>query len=376
MKKRVCIIQPVMKGYRLPFFLGLGARLARAGTRLEVVYGTPWPEEAKRGDHVELPVPLGTRLWSRMLFGNLLLMPVLWAWLRADLVVVEHANKNLLNYLLALMHALGLKRVAYWGHGRDRQSSSDSMAERFKRRSLHWADWWFAYTSQSALYVAEQGFSPARITVVENAIDTRALRDELASVSDEDLRLAREGLGWNEDARIAVFCGSLYANKRLDLLFAAADRAHDLEPSLHLLIIGDGPLAGEVASFATRRPWVKQVGPRFGREKAVLLTLGFAWLNPGLVGLGILDAFCAGLPVLTTDLPMHGPEIEYLRSGENGLMVSPDEAAFAEALIGLMLDPDRLARLREGAMKSTGRYSIETMVENFACGIERCLAES
>ena len=61
MSPRVCIIQPVMKGYRVPFFVALDKRLSKAGIILQVVYGTPWPEEARRRDHLELPPPLGCK---------------------------------------------------------------------------------------------------------------------------------------------------------------------------------------------------------------------------------------------------------------------------------------------------------------------------
>ncbi len=376
MNPRVCIIQPVMKGYRLPFLVGLDKRLSQVGITLQVVYGTPWPEEAKRGDHVELPPPLGLKVESRMLFGKLFLQPVIRPWRTADLVIVEHANKHVLNYLLSILRSTGVKRVAYWGHGRDRQASPDSWAERYKRRSLHWADWWFAYTAGAAAYVAEQGFPPSHITVVENAIDTRSLRDDLATVDEDELHDARAGLGLHGDERVAVFCGSLYPNKRLDLLFEAADRVHREVPSFRLLIIGGGPLADDVARFASDRPWAKVVGPKFGYEKAVLLKLAEIWLNPGLVGLGILDAFCAGLPVLTTDLPLHSPEIEYLVDGENGLIVQPTVDDFADAIERLLKDAVSLEHLRNGALIAAQRYSIETMVENFAVGVERCLSPS
>jgi glycosyltransferase involved in cell wall biosynthesis len=372
----VCIIQPVMKGYRLPFFLGLAERLSQVGITLQVVYGTPWPEEAKRGDHVELPPPLGLKVESRMLFGKLFLQPVLHPWLSADLVIVEHANKHVLNYLLTVLQVLRIKRVAYWGHGLDRQAKADSWTERFKRRSLHWADWWFAYTKQSAAYVADHGFPANRITVVENAIDTRALRDDLASVSEVELHDARAGLGWNADEQVALFCGSLYQNKRLDLLFDAADRVHREAPSFRLLIIGGGPLADDVKDFASVRPWVKHVGPKFGHEKTILLRLALMWLNPGALGLGILDAFCAGLPMLTTHQRTHGPEIEYLHHGQNGLLLDASAQAYASGILQLLGDPAFQSHLRNGALASAQRYSIETMVENFAVGVERCLTPS
>lgn len=374
--RSICIIQPVMKQYRVPFFIELEKTLAAEGIGLVVVYGSPWGGEAERGDHAELAAPLGVRVNSTMLFGKLLLIPVLRPWLRADLVVVEHANKNLLNYLLAILYGLGLKSVAFWSHGRDRQASPDTPGERFKRRTLHWADWWFAYTAESAAYVVAQGFPADRITVVENAIDTRALREDLNAVSEAELHAARAAFGWHGDEQVAVFCGSLYRNKRLDLLFEAAERVQREVPAFRLIIIGGGPLADAVTDFAQSRPWVRAVGPKFGHEKSVLLKLACMWLNPGALGLGILDAFCAGLPLLTTRQSTHGPEIEYLQHEENGLLLDDSAHAYAEGMLRLLHDTHLAAHLRGGAMASAQRYSIETMVRNFSAGVRACLSPS
>ena len=374
--RSLCIIQPVMKQYRVPFFAELEHLLAMHKVTLEVVYGTPWKGEDTRGDHADLPAPLGMRVKSVILFRKLLLIPVLRPWLKADLVVVEHANKNLLNYLLVVLRGLGLKRVAYWSHGCDRQADPASSGERFKRRSLHWADWWFAYTADSAEYLASQGFPRACITVVENALDTRALRVELADVGEAERAAVRVAFGWSADDPVAVYCGSLYANKRLDLLFAAADRVHDVIPAFRLIIIGGGPLAEEVEAFSRSRLWVRAVGPKFGREKSVLLSMASMWLNPGALGLGILDAFCAGLPMLTTRRSTHGPEIEYLRNEENGLLLDDTAEAFADGMLRLLREPELAVRLRSGAAASARRYSIETMADNFAEGVRACLSRS
>lgn len=377
MTQRVCIIQPVMKQYRMPFFVQLGELLRREGIELQVVYGTPWPQEALRKDHGDLAPPLGLRVQSRMLGGKLFLMPVARPWLKADLVVVEHANKHALNFLLAALQRLSLKRVAYWGHGRDLQSPAQTPGERFKRRSLHWADWWFAYTGDAARYVSSQGFDTRRITVVQNAIDTAELRAQLAQVSDAHRATVRSNLGWPADARVAVYCGSLYPNKRLDWLMQAATQVHQTHSEFRLLIVGGGPMGAEVEAFARDNPhWVYWAGATFGQAKADLLALAELWLNPGLVGLGILDAFCAGLPLLTTNLPLHSPEIEYLEHGLNGLMVEPTADKFAQAIGSLLDDAPRLAALRAAALAASHQYSIETMAHNFSEGIRQCLGRS
>lgn len=369
MSFHVCIVQPVMKGYRIPFFLGLADRLQRDGVTLEVAYGTPWVEEAKRGDNVDLPPPLGKRVESRYIGGKLLWIPVVRPLIRADCIIVEHANKNVINYPLALANSLKLKRVGYWGHGLDRQADPDTLGERYKRHSLHWADWWFAYTAGAARYVESQGFDARRVTVVRNSIDTRELREQVASISDAERAEMLSELSLPHEGRRLLYCGSLYENKRLDLMLPAVDAVHKQSPDVQLIVIGGGPQAGEVERFSASRPWVRYVGPQFGRRKAVLLSLADVWLNPGLVGLGVLDAFGAGLPMVTTNLHGHGPEVEYLEHGVNGLMVAPEVDALSDALNELLQSPARLSLLQKGALDSAQKYSVETMVENFAQGV-------
>lgn len=373
---RLCIIQPVMKGYRLPFFQGLAHKLSVQGIDLQVVYGRPWAIEAKRGDNVELPAPLGLSVNSRMLGGKLLWMPVLRPLLQADAIVVEHANKHVLNYPLAFAHFLGLKRVAYWGHGRDRQSDPNTLGEKFKQCSLHWADWWFAYTRGASEYVASRGFPLDRITTVGNAIDTRELAEQIDSISAEEKKTMLLELGLNPNGKRLIYCGSLYTNKRLDLMMEGIDLLHQRMPQVQLIVLGGGPMAGDIETYAEKRQWVRYVGPQFGRQKALYLAASHIWLNPGLVGLGILDAFSAGLPLVTTDVPIHSPEIEYLEHGVNGLMVAPSALGLADALYDLLSDPALLQSLSSGARNSAKAYSIESMVERYAKGVVNWLKSS
>ena len=109
-------------------------------------------------------------------------------------------------------------------------------------------------------------------------------------------------------------------------------------PDFHLLIIGAGPDAGIAEAAAAELPWVHYAGPKFGAEKTALASLGRVFLMPGLVGLGVLDSFAYGTPMVTTDIPYHSPEIEYLRHGENGLIVADDVRTYAEAVTELLTD--------------------------------------
>ena len=181
-----------------------------------------------------------------------------------------------------------------------------------------------------------------------------------------------ESLGFGSGP-VGVFVGSLYAGKQLDFLFASAEAIRRDLPDFHLLIVGDGSERDKVQAWCAAHPWARWVGARFGREKIVYVSLAQVMMNPGAVGLGILDAFVCGVPMLTTDSGMHGPEIAYLDNGHNGVMTENDLGAYVSACVQLLRDPEELSRLRAGCTASAGEYTIENMVHRFADGIESAL---
>lgn len=370
----VLIVQAVVKQYRVPFFVGLHEALARSGVRLRVAYSGPTGKHQLRRDNTDLPDAWATKVSTRRLFGERLLYQAVFPEVRcADLVIVEHANKHLVNHVLLVLSALGKKRMAFWGHGRNRFAERESLRGAFKRFSAKRADWWFAYTAGTARYLTDRGFPQARITVVNNATDVAAFQAEVESVGVEELAQARQRLGIPPEASIGVFCGALYAEKEIRFLVEAAQRIRNEERSFHLLVLGDGPEREVIERAAAVQPWIHRVGATFGREKAILFRLADIVLNPGVVGLVVLDAFAAGLPVLTTDVHGHGPEIEYLAHGENGLMVAHDEARYARAALECLRDRQLRSKLVSGANRGAREHTMERMVRNFTEGILACL---
>jgi glycosyltransferase involved in cell wall biosynthesis len=370
----VLIVQSLAKQYRVPFFGGLHAALARDGVRLRVAYGDPPPQERSKGDNVELDPAYGVHVPGRWWYGDRLhYQPVLPLARSADLVIVEQANKNLINLLLILRARLGGSRVAYWGQGRNVLTLEPSLSERLKARTLGLVDWWFAYTRGVAAYLTSQGVHPDVVTVVQNAIDTRELRHQLDSVTTAERTALRDRLGIAAAAPVGLFCGSLYAGKRVDFLLAAARLVRAELPGFHLLVVGSGPAERELAASADAS-YVHFLGRQTGRAKVTALRTADVFLMPAWVGLSVLDAFAASLPVLTTDLPGgHSVEVEYIEHDHNGLVTPPDPASYAAATVEVLRDAALRARLAEGARAAGDRYCMETMVENFRRGIHRCL---
>lgn len=371
--RRVVIVQRSLRAYRRPFYDRLRPAMAERGVSLELLHGTddghepgavpPWAER----------VP--TRVWSvrdRQL---------VWHSLRgrlqgADLVIVEQAVQNLVNYPLLVRQRLGGPRVAFWGHGRSFHLGADpgGVTERMKAASTRRAHWFFAYNELAVAAARELGFPPDRITDVRNSTDTAALRADVDATSDADVEAARAELGLR-GAHVCAFLGSVDHIKRLDFLLAAADLVKERVPDLELMFIGEGSAVGDVRAATADRAWVHWAGTRTGRSLAALLRATELLLVPGWAGLVVVDSFAAGVPLVASSSAPHPPEISYLTDGVNGRLVDDDgdPAAFAAAVAALLEDDRARAELAAGARAAADRYGVEGMADRFGEGILRAL---
>ena len=371
MSRRVAIVQRRLTHYRVSLFETLREQLLERDIELVLFVGQgTHAEDAK---HDEGMITWASSVPTRYWLGDRLCWQSFGNHLRAlDLLVVTQENKLLQNHLLMLMPRRF--KLAFWGHGANLQSDNPSgLKERFKRWTTNQVDWWFAYTQMSTELVKATGFPGNRITVLNNAVDTSELQRQRESVVPEETHALRESLGFGAGP-VGVFVGSLYTDKRLGFLFAAAEAIRREVPDFHLLIVGEGPERDKVQAWCAANPWARWVGARFDREKAAYVSMAQVMLNPGLVGLGILDAFVCGVPMLTTDCGIHSPEIAYLENGVNGEMTADDLIAYVEASVRLMRDPQALEALRAGCVASAREYTVENMAQRFADGVANCLS--
>lgn len=373
---KVIIIQQVMKHYRLPLFLHLHDTLSRQGIELTVAYSDPNEAHSARKDGAELPEGLGLKVNAYWFLNRLLYQPLWRRIAKADLVIVGPEVKYLINPVLLLMSALGLKKVAFWGLGPNLHPDRSPAAEWLKELIFTKVDWWFAYTATIADYLKRKGMPAAQITTVQNATDTEELRRLMSEIADKEVAAAKLALTGNGNSRIGFYCGMMQKIKSLPFLIETARRVKEMFPAFHLVLIGNGPerswLEGEIAG----EPWIHYLGSKFGRESALYYKMADVFLLGGTAGLAVVDSFAAGLPVLVTELPTHPPEISYVQDGENGRIASHDVAAFAESIVETISDSAMLSRLRAGAWESGGRYTLDAMVDNFSNGINACLAAS
>lgn len=373
----VALVTPWIPQYRTGLYTLMRDQLAAEGVVLRLVQGNPYGAAAAKEDCITLP-------WAHVRDHRVLHVagrPVTWQPVLdltrdADLVIHDQQVARLVNYVFLAQQALGRTRFAFFGHGRNMQQGTASrLGETVKRLVSTRVHWWFPYNELSARVVEELGYPRERITPVMNAIDTRQLRADVEATTDDDLDelRAEHGIG---DGPIGIYVGAMYAEKRLDLLVEAAEELRRRVPDFEMVFVGTGPDVGIVEAAAAEHAWVHALGPRFGADKARLLVLADVLLMPGAVGLVVLDAFVAGIPMATIANTEHGPEIDYLEHGVNGLHLPAETTAeaYAAAVAELLVDDERRRALVANGAGAADEYTIENMADRWARGILDALA--
>jgi len=182
-----------------------------------------------------------------------------------------------------------------------------------------------------------------------------------------DPAVKRKELGLPPDGAIVGTVGRLVPIKGLEWLLKAAPQVLAQFPQACFVIIGDGPLLGELRQLTSKLGIGLQVVFLGAREDvleclAALDLFALPSLNEGM-GRVLLEAMAVGCPVVATRV---GGIPDIVADGTTGLLVPPrDDRALAEAILTLLRDRSRRAAYGEAARRHVdGRFDIETMVRN------------
>lgn len=200
---------------------------------------------------------------------------------------------------------------------------------------------------------------PSQYRLVRSGIEIEAYRD--VPVTREE---ARAALDLPADAFVVGSVGRLSAQKSpLDLVegFARVARARS---DAHLVLVGDGPLRGEVEGRVTALGLGERVQllglrrdvPRLLRAFDVF-ALTSRWEGLPRV---FPQAMAAGLPIVATRVD---GAVDAIVDGETGLLVEVgDVAALGRALLALAEDPARRSRMGAVGFARVDEFSAKRMV--------------
>lgn len=189
------------------------------------------------------------------------------------------------------------------------------------------------------------------------------------TVSDDEVLAfrARHGLGKRP---LVLYTGRLAAGKGIEVLARAWPRVH---AQATLVLAGDGPLHGLVASLQGARP----LGPLPRAELAVAYRASAVAVVPSIPtprfrepwGLVCNEAMAQGRPVVATTA-VGAVAGGLVRDGDTGLVVPPgDPAALGDAIDRLLADHGLRRRLGDAGRHAESAYTYAAMAD----GVGRAL---
>ena len=215
--------------------------------------------------------------------------------------------------------------------------------------------------SVSRLVASEGGVSPSRIVTIPNFLDPEAF--EPIPLPDRRRRL--DELGVPEGAFVVGIVARLSLVKDHATLLRAVASLRTTIPTLHCVLVGDGPerqrieaLARElgiagIVHLAGERAQTPNLHGLF--DVSVLCSTSEAFPN------SVLEAMAAARPVVATDV---GGTPDAVREGATGLLVPPsDPARLADAITRLYNEPTLRNTLgKAGRDAARGGYSAEAVI--------------
>jgi glycosyltransferase involved in cell wall biosynthesis len=307
-----------------------------------------------------------------------------------DAIVLGHEIKFLSNLTLALLWKLRRRKLIYWGFGYHAdvgfsfKAESPRLAKRvasaFKDRLAGMADGYLAYTERGRTrMIREVGFDPVRVWVLNQTVDIETQVALHAEASRRSRAEIRRDLGLSDDAVVFLFLGRLIPYKKVEELIEAVRRIRDerlAQTPIRAVIIGYGQEEPALRRLAEGLSDIRFEGAIADQARvAAYLRAADAVVIPGVTGITVTHAFAHGVPLITRAHGMHSPEAEYIRDGENGLMVEGDMTRFVTALGWFADHPDLRRRLAAGALATRASLSIEHMAREFDACVRTVLGD-
>jgi glycosyltransferase involved in cell wall biosynthesis len=179
-----------------------------------------------------------------------------------------------------------------------------------------------------------------------------------------------------EDTEVLLYVGRLAGEKNLDLLLRAFARIVGVRAQARLLMVGDGPKAAGLGRTARDLGLGNKVvftGAIPHSEVPDYAAAADVFVFSSLTetqGLVLIEAMAAGTPVVAVEAPS---SVDVLTEG-GGVLVPPQEEAFANAVLALLANRPRLRAIGEQATRAARRYTVPAARERLLSVYEEAIA--
>lgn len=239
-----------------------------------------------------------------------------------------------------------------------------SLSHRFIARYVKAADAITGPSQKCQEYVDALGLE-RRVRIIPNPVELDKFSPEAVDAAQVTNIRARYGL--DTDCRYAVFVGRLGREKSADELINMWAEAVGPNDGLKLLILGDGPVRGELMQQAAALGVTDRVllpGKVMHDDIPAWLALCSLYITASLSdtnSISMLEGMASGLPVLQKEDPLNAGQVQ---EGINGFVFA-DAAGLRQKLTAyLAMTPGQQAALSDSTRRSVQQKGYEALAAN------------
>lgn len=190
---------------------------------------------------------------------------------------------------------------------------------------------------------------------------------------------ARRALGFPRETVLCLYVGRLDREKSVELIIEAFGSIADAVSGARLSLVGQGTHEAAVRRRAEASPARDRIRFHGGMDRAALplfyraADLFLFASQTETQGLVLAEAHASGVPAVA--VRASGVD-EVVRDGETGLLTKAEPREFADAAVGLLLDPERRLSMGQSARAVAEREfsaarQVEAMAGHYARLLER-----
>ena len=355
--KNVLLLYPEMLFYKISIFNKLSTYLQQKGYNLIIWYTKIYDPNKKCSFRFISNTKMTRKNYSRIIKENKI---------DAVINILFKKDPGYLFYMFSVLKPKKLRiPVIFYGHGIDKQK-----------------DQWWRNILYNLTYFIFDGiilYTPGeksklwkrfhhKITYANNTLDMEGL---YVRENKEQIK-SRYNIN---TPKVLLTTGRLQLRKKIGILSDIFIRNYKNSSLVSWVLIGP-ELSDEICNEIRGISNIFFLGPVYDREKmAELFSISDFYCVPGALGLGIVEAFYWGLPVVTTSVN-HGPEAYYLRNNHNSL-VAKDEQELEQMIQDILLNDEKRIKFSENAKKVfLEEATLDKMFEGFYSQLNRIFDET
>jgi len=225
-----------------------------------------------------------------------------------------------------------------------------------------------AYNEARSLGVAAHD-----LTLIHNGVDTSRFTPK------KDGTAFRREAGIPAGAPLAGFVGRLSPEKGPDLFVRAAHFAAQRHPSAHFVLVGTGPMEGELHGMIAKLGMAERIhlAGLWDDVSPVFPAFDLLAQTSRLEGtpLALLEGMAAGRPTVALGV---GGVVEIVEVGTTGLLYSADDwEGVGWGMLELLNDPERARRMGQAARKRVqAHYTVDCSAERTMTLFRRLVAHN